>query len=927
MTHAYTRPFSSGVYTSPTGTVTTLDSISYGVTIPASPMDVPVPPTEGFPVSIAGRNYMIDTSFEPYRREAYRHKSLPPQRQSLHYTNIADDGTISTEGLWRREARDWALGAGQIYLDRNKSDSARFYRSKGIDPWQQWQTTLLPDTLAQYTSSSSSNPIKAIRCSNFVYIVDGNSVYFTSAWSGATTAVINPQTYYLSKSGTTITVSTTGGFPPTGAITLSNGAVYSYTGKSGTTFTGCALVSGSGLPAANTLVSYVITAAATTIYVKGYPANAGNYILIDTEEMSISSATLVSGTTNTYAYVVTRGVSGTTAAAHNPSSTVTFVPSLVGGISGTVLDICSDGYQVYILTTTGLYLGVGGNTDGVATMFTFGASLGGLAGQAPSGIIAWVGGRLMMALNGITGIGTGSTTVPSGSSLFDLTFSSTVTGGAIPNIDGYLTAAINNTATTIPVDYLQHTIANNDILQIEGEQVKASGAFSIGATSITVARGQNGTTATSHAQGTPIYKPAKVLNVLTAQQQGLLYTHPNQQWLWSGITAGSSQVYFAGYSDGTATPDQGTVYRSTVAASTSATPPPTVGNLSYPVVALPLPGGEYPTAIHNYLNFIFVGTNKGIRMCETLNALDPTGNTGDLKSGPLVPNITQPVTSPVTAIVGWDRYVYFAWSDYDSTSTGLGRMDLTTFIDSLAPAYASDLMITGQGTVAWLDWDPITNSPLISYVPSSGHAAIYTADPNNCVASGTIDSGLITYGIPDYKNAVSIDVNLANAAGQTNSSVNFTLGIDDQTAISAGSYSGIATKYKLPFEQQFGEQFRVITNLEAGTSETGVRITPTLNRWTLKALPGIPSGILISAVLLMYEPYEVDGQIVYHDPYVEYEFLEGLRQSQTVVSFVEGPFSALVTVDALDWLPERRRPVSQGGYHGDMVVSLKTLSG
>ena len=219
MTHAYTRPFSSGVYTSPTGTVTTLDSISYGVTIPASPMDVPVPPTEGFPVSIAGRNYMIDTSFEPYRREAYRHKSLPPQRQSLHYTNIADDGTISTEGLWRREARDWALGAGQIYLDRNKSDSARFYRSKGIDPWQQWQTTLLPDTLAQYTSSSSSNPIKAIRCSNFVYIVDGNSVYFTSAWSGATTAVINPQTYYLSKSGTTITVSTTGGFPPTGRST------------------------------------------------------------------------------------------------------------------------------------------------------------------------------------------------------------------------------------------------------------------------------------------------------------------------------------------------------------------------------------------------------------------------------------------------------------------------------------------------------------------------------------------------------------------------------------------------------------------------------------------------------------------------------------------------------------------------------------
>ena len=92
-------------------------SITYYTTSPQAGQVIS-PPSEGFPVSIAGRNYMVDTSFEPYRREAFSHKSIAPQRQSLHFTNIPDDGTVSTDGLWRREARDWGLGSGQSYFDR-----------------------------------------------------------------------------------------------------------------------------------------------------------------------------------------------------------------------------------------------------------------------------------------------------------------------------------------------------------------------------------------------------------------------------------------------------------------------------------------------------------------------------------------------------------------------------------------------------------------------------------------------------------------------------------------------------------------------------------------------------------------------------------------------------------------------------------------
>lgn len=822
----------------------TVDSIHFGVEIPAAATAVAVPPTGGFPISIAGRNYMVDTSFEPYRREAFKHKSIPPQRQSLHFTNNPDDGTVSTEGLWRREARDWSLGAGQNYFDRKKSDDARFYRSKGINPWTEWEVSLLQDVKQQRIVNGT---VKAIRVSNYVYMQEGNFITFTSTWPA----------FQL---GTDV-----------------NNAV--------TTF---------------------------SPVVRNMAVTAGTYLKFGDEVVKVTSDYPV----GTGGLSVTRGQLTTGAAAHLKGDTAAIV---VSGVSGTVLDLTSDGYHVWILTTAGLYETVLGNLDGCATLFTW--TLQSLAGGSVSGILSWAGGRLIMAVNNVRAISgsDGKPAIPSGSSVFDLSSAT-----ALAKVDGYLTDILSPTGRTVNIDYLQNAITNNDVLQIEGETVTANGGASAGASSFTV----NARTGTAHAVGTPVYQAAASVTTATRTTMGWFYTHPSPQWVWSAIAGGSSQIYLAGHADSDTIPDPGTVYRTTIPSSgTGGTPGVANGLLTTPVVALPLPSGEYPTSMRGYLNYVFVGTNKGIRMCETLNGLDPVGASGDLKAGPLIPNVTQPVTTPVTAIVGNDRYIYFAWNNYDSTSSGLGRLDLTSFIDVQAPAYASDLMITDQGTVSWLSWDAITDSPLISFQPSVGTTQyVYTADTANTVPVGTIDSGIITYGIPDYKNAMSVDVNVENVAGSTNSMVGFNLGIDDTTTISAGTYSGSARKTKLAFDQQFGEQFRLTTNLYSATV-SGNKVTPTLNRWTLKALPGIPSGITIMAVLLMYEPLEMDGTIQYFDPYDEYAYLESLRQSQQVVSYVEGPLQLAVTVDLIEWLPERRRPTMQGGFHGDLIVTLKTVTG
>jgi hypothetical protein len=78
----------------------------------------------------------------------------------------------------------------------------------------------------------------------------------------------------------------------------------------------------------------------------------------------------------------------------------------------------------------------------------------------------------------------------------------------------------------------------------------------------------------------------------------------------------------------------------------------------------------------------------------------------------------------------------------------------------------------------------------------------------------------------------------------------------------------------------------------------------------------------------MWDVEEVYGQDVYFDPYVEKQFLENLRETQTVFTYVEGPYtSQYTTVDEIDWLPQKRRDmIVEGGFEGNLIVYMKTWS-
>ena len=650
--------------------LTTLFSQPYHET--AAPSSGPAGWPQVYSVSIGGHTYTINTSFEPYRRDAFRHRSIQAQRESVDLTNIPGEGTVNTEGLWRRSAWDWHLGAGQPYFDRKGSSDERFSTSKGINPWNQWQLSLLSDTQKLVTCTGNAQVLQA-----------GANVY-------------------------------------------------------------------------------VLDLAAQTL---SYSSN------------------LTSWSTVTF-----------TSPPHTPALTM----------------MATNGYDIWIsdnanATGTGIWHTTTGAST--ATSYVTTASCDG---------VWWCMDRLMCS-----------------------------TGTTVWNFVGTAGSAMGSATTANP---------------------------------------------------------------------NYLWTSPVGDWKWTAMCSGSSQIYMTGYSaGGTGNP---AVYRTTINSTGTA--------LITPVVSLPLEGGERGYSLYGYLNFVFVGTNLGLRMCRTLSLYDPTGAQGDLEAGPLIPGLFPPgpVTSPVQCFTGNNRFLYFGWTNYDASSTGLGRCDLSSFIDSQAPAFTSDLMVTGQGNVTSLDWCTLNSKPIF-VVSGKG---VYTST-NTPVTSGNIISGYIGYGIADDKilwagdigtvqpqeGSVTMSVS-SDATGNTFAYVGTQNDSDDGGAVNQSVF---------PIPQIRGEQFQVQLTLN---KDTVTNVSPIVHRWMLKALPAITAGTTISVVLLLYGTDDNRGADVYQNAYAELEYLENLRTTQTAVEYLEGPYSATVVVDEIDWLPFKESDANPaGGFVGDCIVYLKTV--
>ena len=339
-----------------------------------------------------------------------------------------------------------------------------------------------------------------------------------------------------------------------------------------------------------------------------------------------------------------------------------------------------------------------------------------------------------------------------------------------------------------------------------------------------------------------------------------LFTHLNTGFRWVGFAGGQNHIYMGGFAG-----NQSLIYRTTIKADASA--------LDTPIVALELPAGEVITGLSSYLNYVLIGTTSGIRVATS----DSDGN---LVSGPLINTGTS-----VTSFSGNDRFVWFNWTNFDATSTGLGRLDLGVFISTNQPAYASDLMVTAQGVVGSVN--TFDGRPVF-VVTGTG---IYVEHATDKVSTGYFESGIYRWGVPDAKFIPKWDLRVRPLNGSV------TLAVKSD----GGTYHTFAA-YTLPLGKE-----KTLSGLEDRVFEAEVKITinrsatdntaaPELTRWMGRAYAAPLRSQIFSIPLLMHHKLNIRGREYYQEVETELKFLRDLVETARIVQYQENEdaFSVIV---------------------------------
>lgn len=431
----------------------------------------------------------------------------------------------------------------------------------------------------------------------------------------------------------------------------------------------------------------------------------------------------------------------------------------------------------------------------------------------------------------------------------------TVPSPTFTNITG-LTGTINSISTD---GYRLFIATTTGIFLLDTPTSTAASAFA----------GAAGTYAASiigYANGRLLVGAANVLSeVSAAGAVTAQYTHPNPGFVWKVITSAPNAIYVSG--------DTGVdseVYQITVTN--------TSGALAVPVFATALPDGETVRAIEFYAGTAIIATSRGVRLAVV-------AGTGYLTYGPVIE-----ITGGVSAVESQGEFVWFGWSNYDGTSTGVGRLSLARFTSDLVPAYASDLMATTQGIVA-----SVATFGGRRYFTVNG-AGLY-GEAATKVASGTYDSGFVTYGVAERKAVVGVEVQTKPlAAGQT---VVGSVEVESGTSTAAFTHSTLAaTEQAGEIADVASDRVKVKLTLTRGTDTS---LAPVVRRWTLRAVP-LPfrSEEIYVFVLMSDVVTNEDGRHdISFDTYAEWVYLKGLEQSRARVPFVMGDDSQTVFVDSV----------------------------
>lgn len=369
-----------------------------------------------------------------------------------------------------------------------------------------------------------------------------------------------------------------------------------------------------------------------------------------------------------------------------------------------------------------------------------------------------------------------------------------------------------------------------------------------------------------------------------------IFTHLNTAFRWVGFAGGQNHIYMAGWAG-----DQSLIYRTTILTDATA--------LAAPIVAGELPKGEIVTGLAAYLDFILIGTTLGFRVATA----DTNGN---LTIGPLI-NLGVTVSS----FTGYGQYVWFNWTNFDATSTGIGRMDLSVSISQNQPAYASDLMVTAQGTVSSVT--TFSGRPVF-VVEGTG---VYVEHATNKVATGYLESGTFTWGIADVKFIPKWDIRCNPLKGT------ITLAVKSD----GGAYASFAAYETLNGTNTTinGTEARVFdaeVKLTLTRSSTDSTLGPTLTRWMARAYAAPSRGKVFNIPILLHKTLSLKGGATRDcDVELERAYLDDLVANPRIVTYQEGSDTFSVVCEQATWAAIKSSSVKGFVYDGTMTLQARSI--
>jgi hypothetical protein len=385
-----------------------------------------------------------------------------------------------------------------------------------------------------------------------------------------------------------------------------------------------------------------------------------------------------------------------------------------------------------------------------------------------------------------------------------------------------------------------------------------------------------------------------------------IYTHPDSDYRWVDYAPGRSAIYALG-----GIGNRYQVHRIMINEDGT--------DFVTAIVAATLPDGEIGYSIGEYLGYIFIGTNHGIRMAEM-------NSDGSLTLGPQIPT-----AQAVKCFEGEERFVWFGNSEIDPKYTpiddevfpsgvvcGLGRMDLTQFtVGPLSPAYANDLFTSNESgkhvnsVLTYLDKRVFT---------VSGGGVYFEGE--NKVPSGWLTQGKMSFSVEDLKAALYQQAKWEpGCAGKLYLDIAF-------DAATYGRYARLTISPNNNRSDNLslrGTQFSLLDlRMVINRCPTDNTVAPRITRWEFRSSPIKGRASRWEVPILNFEEIEINGVKYTRNVANEVDTLMNLVESGQVFTYQESGRSYQVHARDFLWQPETLSP-SGKGWQGTFTIVIEEV--